>query len=211
MRVPQLIILITASILWHSCQKEESISIDEQRAILMSTGWKMEKLIFFFQDERESVQADTLVLYTLPSGTDKEYQSVYTGRWIVFENDSLALSAFNFDHYSRPDPNSEWELESKNMTGVGGMDWGFNDEGTPYLGLLKERPIRIELVNEKQFILKDAYLIESTEPSYFGEGTITYLFGDYHPGTIESIDAVYHAAGTDEGPDWFPPWRYWLE
>lgn len=194
-----------------SCQKEESFTTEEQRAILMSTGWKMDKFIFHFVDGRDPVEADSLTLITTWSDEAEEHLSVYTGRWIVFENDSIALSAFNFDHYSRPDPDSGWVLESKDITGVGGTDWGFREEGNPYLGLRNERPILIRLLNSGQFILKDAYRIETTEPLVFGSGSVTYLFGDYPSGSLKSIDAVYLAAGAEEGPNWFPPWRYWPE
>jgi len=194
-----------------SCQKEESYSEEEQKTMLMSTGWKMESVIFHFLDGRDPVDADSLILITTWSDETEEVLSVYTGRWIVFENDSIALSAFNFDFYSRPGHDNDWKLEGRDLTGVGGTDWGFDAQGNPHLGLLNDRPILIRLLNTDRFILKDAYRIETTEPLVYGSGTVTYLFGNYPSGTLKSIDVVYRAAGADEGPDWFPPWRYWPE
>ncbi|MGW8316256.1 MAG: hypothetical protein ACWGNV_11690, partial [Bacteroidales bacterium] len=98
---------------------------------------------------------------------------------------------------------------SMNNTGGGWTDWGFDIDDIPHLGLLKERPIRIRVVAEDQFILEDAYRIETTEEILSGTVTLTYRFGTYPSGTLKRIDAVYLAAGPDEGPNWFPPWNYW--
>jgi hypothetical protein len=203
------VILLLGIFLISSCQKEDQYSIEEQSSILMSTGWKLDRLILHFQDNRKDEESDTLVLLTLRSDTEKQQMTVYTERWIVFENDTLGLTAFNMDYYSRPDDQADWESTGKNNAGVGWTDWGFDAKGIPHLSILKERSIRIRMVSVNKFILEDAYRIETTEDILSGTATRTYLFGDYPPGTLERIDAVYLAAGVDEGPNWFPTWYYW--
>lgn len=175
----------------------------------MSTGWKLNHLILRFTDDRPDEKSDTLVLFTFRSDREEQQMSVYTDRWIVFENDSIALSAYNLDLYIRPDEHSEWERTSRNNAAGGWTDWGFDTEGQPFLSLLKAWPIRIRVVDEHRYVLEDAYRIETTEDFLSGEATLTYRFGTYPPGTLERIDAVYDAAGPDEGPNWFPPWNYW--
>ena len=192
-----------------SCQKEDSFSLEEQKSILMSKGWKLDRLILHFQGNRQDEESDTLVLLTLRSDQEVQQMTVYTDRWIVFENDSIAWTAFNMDYYSRPDEQNDWELSSKDNNGVGWTDWGFDADGNPHLSLLKEWPIRIRLVNQNKFILMDANRIEIMEDIFSGTATITYRIGDYPAGTLESIDAVYLAAGPDEGPNWFPSWSFW--
>ena len=192
-----------------SCQKEEPLTFDEQRAILMSTGWKLDRLVLHFNDDRPGEETDTLVLVAFRSDKEEQKMTVYTDRWIVFENDTLALTAFNLDVYSRENEGAEWELTSRNNTGVGGTDWGPDSDGMPHLSLKKEWPIRILLVSGMEFILENAYRIETVEEILSGGATLTYLFGGYPSGTLESIDAVYRAAGPDEGPNWFPPWFLW--
>lgn len=204
----QIWILIVATVVV-SCQKEETFTFDEQRAILMSTGWKLDRLVLHFNDNRPGEETDTLVLVAFRSDKEEQQMTVYTDRWIVFENDTLALTAFNLDIYSRENEGAEWELTSRNNTGVGGTDWGPDSDGTPHLSLKKEWPIRILLVSGKEFILKNAYRIETVEEILSVGATLTYLFGGYPSGILESIDAVYRAAGPDEGPNWFPPWFLW--
>lgn len=177
--------------------------------MLMSTGWKLDRLIMHFHDGRPDEESDTLVLVTLRSDKEEQQMAVYTDRWIVFENDSVALSAYNLDFYSRPDEEAEWERFSINHTGVGWTDWGFDILDNPHLSLLKEWPIRIRLVSENKFILENAYRIETTEEMSSGTATYSYRFGVYPAGTLKRIDAVYLAAGPDEGPNWFPTWYYW--
>jgi hypothetical protein len=208
-RNPSALILLLIIMSLVSCQEEESFTFEEQQSILMSTGWKLDRLILHFEDNRQDEESDTLVLLTLRSDKEEQQMTVYTGRWIVFENDSIALAAFNLDYYSRPDAGDEWELYSKDNTAVGWTDWGSDSDGNPYLSLRKEWPILIRLVNEHQFILEDAYRIETTEELYSGSAIRTYRLGAYPSGTIKSIDAVYRAAGPDEGPNWFPPWSHW--
>ncbi len=192
-----------------SCQKEDSFTFEEQKSILMSTGWKLDRLIFHFQDNRPDEESDTLVLLVLRSDIGMQQMTVYTERWIVFEDDTLALSAYNLDRYSRPEDNADWELTSSGNTGVGWTDWGSGDRGDPYLSLKREWPVRIRMVSNNQLIMENAYRIETTEEIYSGAAVRTYRFTEYPPGTLESIDAVYLAAGPDEGPDWFPPWSSW--
>jgi len=192
-----------------SCQDEDPFSFEEQKSILMSTGWKLDKLILHFQDNQKDEETDTLVLLTLRSDLEEQQMSVYTDRWIVFEDDTLALTAFNLDFYSRPNDQENWELDSRNNTGVGWTDWGSDAHGNPYLSLRKEWPILIRVVNSHKFILENAYRIETTEDIFSGSATLTYRFGEYPPGSLERIDAVYLSAGPDEGPNWFPPWSYW--
>jgi len=204
-----LILLMITGPLLESCQKGDDFSFAEQKSILMSSGWKLDRLIFHFQDNRQDEESDTLVLLILRSDTENQQMTVYTERWIVFENDTLALTAFNLDHYSRPDDGSAWERTSRDNTGVGWTDWGSGSDGHPHLSLRKDWPIRIKLVNEGTFILENAYRIETTEEIFSGTVTRIYRFGAYPPGTLESIDAVYLAAGPEEGPNWFPPWSYW--
>ena len=205
------IFLFTFILFAFSCQEEGALSADEQKVILMSTGWKLDRLIFQFQDGRPDEESDTLVLLTLRSDKEEEQMSVFTDRWIVFENDSIALSAYNLDFYSRPDEQAEWERISRNNTGGGWTDWGFDAENIPHLSLRKAYPIRIRLVDDHQFILEDAYRIETTEEMPSGTATLTYRFGTWPSGTLTRIDAVYISAGPDEGPNWFPPWNFWPE
>ncbi len=194
-----------------SCQKEELLSVEEQQAILMSTGWKLDRLILQFQDGRQDEEPDSLVLLTLRSDVEEQQMAVFTDRWIVFENDTIALSAYNLDFYARADAQAEWELTSQNNTGGGWTDWGFNADDIPHLSLLKPWPVLIRVVDEHQFILEDAYRIETSEEILSGSATLTYRFGNYPSGTLKRIDAVYLSAGPDEGPNWFPRWNYWPE
>jgi len=196
-------------ILTVSCQQEDSFSAMEQKAILMSTGWKLDRLIFQFQDGRQDEESDTLVLLTIRSDREEQRMAVFTDRWIVFENDSIALIAYNLDFYSRPEEQSVWERISRNNTGGGWTDWGFDADDLPHLSLLKAWPVRIRVVDEHQFILQEAYRVETTQEIQPGTATLTYRFGTYPPGTLKRIDAVFMAAGPDEGPNWFPPWNFW--
>lgn len=205
-----VILFLIAGTLLESCQQEE-FSSEEQKSILMSTGWKLDRLIMQFQDGRQDETSDTLVLLSLRSDLEEQQMAVFTDRWIVFENDTIALAAYNIDFYSRPDEQSVWERTSRNNTGGGWTDWGFDADGIPHLGLLKAWPIRIRVVDAQQFVLEDAYRIETTEDILSGTATLTYRFGTYPPGTLKRIDAVYLSAGPDEGPNWFPPWNYWPE
>jgi hypothetical protein len=206
---PRTWILLVIFISLVACQEEESFSFEEQKSILMSTGWKLDRLILHFQDNRKDEVSDTLVLLTIRSDIEEQHMTVYTDRWIVFENDTLALSAFNMDYYFRPDDQASWELDSRDNIGAGWTDWGSDAEGYPHLSLLKEWPIRIRVVSSHQFILEDANRIETIEDILSGSATLTYRIGEYPPGTLESIDAVYLSAGPDEGPNWFPPWSFW--
>jgi hypothetical protein len=202
-----ILLLIFISVV--ACQEEESFSTEEQKSILMSTGWKLDHMILYFQDGRPNEKSDTLVLITTRSDREIQQMTVYTDRWVVFINDTIALSAYNQDLYSRPDSQAAWERISTNSAGEGWIDWGFNERGMPYLGLLREWPTRIRLANEHQFTREDAYRIEIVEEIPLSTATRTYRFWEFPSGTLERIDAVYLAAGPDEGPNWFPPWSFW--
>lgn len=192
----------------NSCQQEEQ-DIMHLQSILMSTGWRVENYVFHMQDQGDTYEADTLILNIIKSDASDDERAVYTNRWIIFENDTISRTAFNFNSYYRPKDSSDWITQTTNLTGEGYTEWGFDTESKPYLNIHGSRPILIEIVDENCFILKDAYLIESTQSSHSGSVTITFKFGDDPSGQLKSIDAVYRSASAQEGPPWFPPWPYW--
>ena len=203
------ILMLCLTLIVVSCRRTDPVPDFDETEALRSTGWKLEKYVFRFTDGSPSKELDTLVLNMVRTDTLEDTRSVYTGRWIIFDTESFAATAFNFNHYSRPKGDTVWIQEDKDLTGEGFTEWGPDQTGQPYLNPNGERPIQIDLLDEQTFVLVDAYLIESTQPLYFGSDSITYTFGTFHPADILQIDAIYRAAGRDEGPNWFPAWRFW--
>lgn len=209
LKPPNTCILCLFLISLISCQKEEADQQEYLRSVLMDTGWKLEEYRFHFNDQDGDLELDSLVLRILKSDSSDDSKVVYTDRWIVYDSDSTARTAFHYDLYSRPKDESDWIPRQTSLTGEAKTEWGFDLDEKPYLNIYGTRPILIELVNENCFILKDAYVIESTQTLNFNSGTMTFIFGDYPAGTLKSIDAVYKSAAGSEGPPWFPPWPFW--
>jgi hypothetical protein len=204
---PYRLFLFLLSAVLFSCGEEDPEQLIDYPSLLMSKGWGLEKYIFYFSDSRPEEEDDSLVLSFFRTDLENDTKVIYTGRWIVFDNDSLARTAFNYDLYTMPKGESGWTLVETNITGEACTGWGLDDDGQPYLNIDGPRPILVEVVNDTCFILRDDYLIESTELLDDEGATITSLFGDYGSGVLTSIDAVYSSSG--KGPNWFPPWRYW--
>ncbi len=211
MRIPLLSLsILTAFFLAPlSCWRKDTIPEIDKQEILLSTGWKLDTYIFRFKDGQPDVELDTLVLNIIRTDTLEDTRSVYTSRWIVFDTESYAVTAFNYDLYSRNKEDSVWIRKETDLTGEGFTEWGLDQRLQPYLNLNSERPIRIDLLNEQAFALVDAYLIESAQRIAFGKDSIKYTFGTFDPKSLLRIDAIYRAAGREDGPNWFPAWRFW--
>lgn len=204
---PYGLFLIILSAVLFSCGEEDPDHLIDYPSLLMSKGWQLEKYIFYFSDSRPEEEDDSLVLSFFRTDIEDDTKVIYTGRWIVFDNDSLARTAFNYDLYAMPKGESGWTLVRTNITGEAYTGWGLDAEGQPYLNIDWPRPILVDVLNDTCFILRNAYLIESTELLNDEGETITSLFGDYGSGVLNSIDAVYTSSGS--GPNWMPPWPYW--
>lgn len=190
-----------------SCQEEEIDPVGQWKDILMSTGWKIDRYIYHFADGRDEAEDDSLALNIFRSDSTDDSRVIYTARWIVFESATIARTAFNYDTYSREKGETLWQPQGKNITAEAMTDWGTGTDRRLYLSLFGSRPTLIEVTGTDRLVLRDAYQIESVQSMTFGSGTLTFLFGDYAPGVLDRIDAVYVADST--GPNWFPPWPYW--
>jgi hypothetical protein len=211
MRIPRFSLLILTPFLAAtlSCLRQDTFPEVDTGEILQSTGWKLDTYVFRFNNGQPDAELDTLVLNIIRTDSMEESRSVYTGRWIVFDNESVAVTAFNYDLYTRKKGDSVWTRKESDLTGEGFTEWGMDQTLQPYLNPNSDRPILIDLLDEQTFALTDAYLIKSAQPLPFGDDSIKYIFGTFDPGTLLRIDAIYRAAGRDDGPNWFPAWRFW--
>lgn len=203
-----LLPLLVIGLFLCSCQKEELEPEIDIKTTLLSTGWQMENYIFHYSDGTPVAEPDSLVLTMISSDTLEDTRSVYTRRWIVFD-EVAALTAFNYNLYYKEKGSSTWKMTRSDLTGQAGTLWGMGADSLAYLNLDTERPIHIDIINANQFILRAAYLVEIPDPFRVGDSATTYHFGDYPTGKLIQIDEVYRSASSSEGPDWFPAWPYW--
>lgn len=200
--------LLAICLMLVSCQKDAPEPEIDINATLLSTGWQMEKYILHYFDGSPDAETDSLVLTMVRSDSLEDSRAVYTHRWIVFDQ-VAALTAFNYNLYYREKGDSAWRATRFQIPGEAGTLWGKRADSLAYLNHESERPILIDVIDEDMFILRDAYVIETIESYNFGEGNITYTFGDFPSKNLASIDAVYRSASASEGPNWFPSWPYW--
>lgn len=200
--------LFVLSLLLFSCQKEDLFTNSEIENILISTSWKLDKYIYYFQDG-STAERDTLVLTITPSDSLEDTRAVYKGRWLVFENDTFAVTAYTFDWYYRPKGEYQWFLERDSLTGVAGAIWGRGDDLKFYMNPGEERPVWIDLRREDLLILRDVYQIETIKQSFTGDLFLTYIFGEFPVESLDHMDAHYRSASLDEGPHWSPYWEFW--
>ena len=200
--------LVAFSVLLVSCQEDEPEPEIDIKATLLSTGWQMEKYILHYYDGTPDAETDSLVLTMVRSDSLEDTRTVYTHRWIVFD-EVVALTAFNYNLYYREKGDSAWISTRIQIPGEAGSHWGKRADSLAYMNHESERPILIDVIDEDMFILRDAYVIETIESFHIGEGNTTYTFGDFPPNKLARIDAVYRSAFALEGPNWFPAWPYW--
>jgi hypothetical protein len=198
--------------LFLACSKEEPDPTEAIRSLIMSNGWILDKYVFYFNDERDQIEIDSLSARILYSDSTDDRKSILKIRWMVFDTFARTLSVRN--QYRRPKGETEWTLTGiSNLLGESQSDWGFDKNDSLYININVSGEgtdfRRIEILNEDRFIIKDAIIVESIRPIPDKEGTVTIIFGDYPSGTVRRIDNVYRVAAANEGPHMIPPWPYW--
>lgn len=200
--------LIVLSLFLLSCQNDDPFNGREIEEVLLSTGWKLEKYIYYFHDG-STAERDTLVLTMIRTDSMKDTRAVYTERWLKFENDTFAVTAYNYDWYGRPKGEPEWKLERDSLTSVSGATWGTGGDLKLYMNPGGERPVWIDVRDQNNLILRDAYQIETEEYSCTDELSIIYTFGEFPAESPDYVDAHYRSASPEEGPYWSPDWQFW--
>ena len=100
--------------------------------ILLSNGWKLEKDIYYFIDG-SSAECDTLVYSMIRTDSKNDKRIVFTERWLVFTDDTTAVTAYSYDLYSRPEGAPVWSLGLDSLHGVGAAIWGMEENLKIYM------------------------------------------------------------------------------